>query len=72
MGSCGMMRATDIGNCIVSGSSSIQSGKVEIFGAHSRCFEFKKYAGGKHGKIFNFANCNLAKCIDGEVKIYLK
>lgn len=49
MDSCGMMRATDVGNCIVSGSSFIQSGQVEIFGAHSRCFEFIKYAGGKHG-----------------------
>jgi hypothetical protein len=72
MGSCGMLRSTDLGNCIVSGSNFIQSGKVEFFGAHSRCFEFKKYAGGSHGQIFRFANCNLAKCLDGRVKIYLE
>ena len=72
MDSCGMMRSTDLGNCVVSGSNFIESGKVEHFGPHSRCFQFKKYAGGKNGQIHFIANCNLAKCIDGQVKIYLK
>ena len=69
IGNCLVKRALDSTNCIVDLPSEIPPTNDEVYGPHSRCFNWKQKPG--EGEQTATA-CHLSKCVDGKIMVKFK
>lgn len=58
MNKCNMVRSKEETLCILNYPDKKKKGLTEIYGPHSRCFEWRRV---KDDSLFRYAECNLAK-----------